>query len=203
MCLGILEGALLLLRKQGDLPETECELNRRLFFCLLEANHKLFPKNDIAPISECNNQPDPDDETRTAREHKRPDFQWVFIDRYEMDVRRSSKQFVVECKRLGKPARANWVFNINYVGQGICRFRDPQWSYAQRFPSGVMVGYLRQMESGQVLKEVNDESRKMLLPELMLIGAWNFDKVNHLEHSFERSFDVSPFQIRHLWIQLE
>jgi hypothetical protein len=203
MCISILEGALLLLRKKGDLPEAEGELNRRLYFCLLEANRKLYPKNDIAPISECNNQPDPDDETRTAREHKRPDFQWIFLDRYETNVRRCSKQFVVECKRLGKPSRANWVFNVNYVGNGVSRFRDPQWSYAQRFPSGAMVGYWQSMDSKQILIEINTESRKNSLPDLALIGTWNPGGISRLEHSFERSFDISPFKLHHLWIDLK
>ena len=108
-CLAILERALMLLRMEGDLPEAEVDLNRRLYFCLLSASRELFPNDNIAPTPECNNQPDSDDESRAVREKKRPDFQWIYLDRYESDPHRSSKQFVVECKRLGKSARTDWV----------------------------------------------------------------------------------------------
>jgi hypothetical protein len=74
-----------------DLPEAEVDLNRRLYFCLLLATRELYPNEDVSPSSECNNQPDPDDEARTVREQKRPDFQWMFLDRYESDPHRSSK----------------------------------------------------------------------------------------------------------------
>ena len=85
MCLAILERALRLLRMEKDLPESETDLNRRLYFCLLTASRELYPTNSVAPELECNNQPDPDDESRVAREHKRPDFQWAYLDRYEPD----------------------------------------------------------------------------------------------------------------------
>lgn len=104
-CLSIIDRALSLLQEEEDLPETEIELNRRLYFCLLAASRELYPDDEIAPVTECNNQPDPDDEARAKREQKRPDFQWIFLDRYESDPQRSSRQFVVECKRLGKPSR--------------------------------------------------------------------------------------------------
>ena len=67
-CLAILERALMLLRMEGDLPEAEVDLNRRLYFCLLSASRELFPNDNIAPTPECNNQPDPDDESRAVRE---------------------------------------------------------------------------------------------------------------------------------------
>jgi len=201
-CLTTLDRALLLLRLNQDLPETEVALNRRLYLCLLAANHELYPENDIAPVMECNNQPDPDDEARITREQKRPDFQWIYLDRYESDPHRSSKQFVVECKRLGESSRADWVFNLNYVNHGINRFRDPMWAYAQRFPSGAMIGYWQNMEETQVLNEVNDESRKNSLPNLILLGAWGFGAVSRLEHVFERPVEISPFRLHHLWIDL-
>jgi hypothetical protein len=201
-CLAILCRALASLQQEDDLPEAEVDLNRRLYFCLLSASRELYPKEEIAPIQECNNQSDPDDEARAAREQKRPDFQWIYLDRYESDPRRSSKQFIVECKRLGKPQRADWVLNLNYVQHGICRFRDPIWGYAKRFPRGAMIGYWQSMDARQVLKEVNDEARKKSLPDLILVGNWKSKEANHLEHAFERPFDISPFELRHLWIDL-
>ncbi len=202
MCLAILERALRLLSTEKALPESEVDLNRRLYFCLLTASRKLYPRDPVVPVSECNNQPDPDDVSRVAREQKRPDFQWVYRDQYEPDPLRSSKQFVVECKRLGEPLRADWVFNLNYVKHGICRFRDQNWAYAQRFPSGAMVGYWQSMEANDILSEVNDESRKHSLDELVLLDQWNPGALSILVHTFARQFEVSPFRLRHLWIDL-
>ena len=201
MCLAILERALFLLRTEKGLPEAEVDLNNHLYFCLLAASRELYPTDPVAPISECNNQPDPDDESRAARERKRPDFQWVYLDQYEPDPKRSSKQFVVECKRLGEPGRADWEFNVNYVRHGICRFRDPKWAYAQRFRSGAMVGYWQSMEPTQVLTEVNEEARRNSLPDLVPTRS-PAPSGDRLEHTFERSFEASPFHLRHLWVDL-
>ena len=197
-----LDRALAILLEDQGIPETEVELNRRLYLCLLAASRELYPGNEIAPIMECNNQPDPDDEARSTREQKRPDFQWIWLDRYESDPYRSSKQFVVECKRLGKSSRADWVFNLNYVNHGIARFRDPKWAYAQRFPSGAMVGYWQSLDADAVLDEVNAEARKNTFSDLVIIGAWNPRAVSRLKHVFDRPFDVLPFRLHHLWIDL-
>jgi hypothetical protein len=201
MCLAILECALEKLRTERNLPELEVDLNRRLYFHLLAAHRELYPTDPVAPSYECNTQPDPDDESRVARENKRPDFQWVYLDQYETDPRRSSKQFVVECKRLGKPRRRDWIFNVNYVKDGICRFRDPMWAYAQRFGSGAMVGYWQTMERTQVLSEINQEAGRNSLPDIVLASA-SPPNSHRLAHTFERSFLLSPFHLLHLWIDL-
>jgi hypothetical protein len=201
-CLSIIAEALKRLRDTPNLPETEVELNRHFYFCLLEASRELYPEDEIAPEVECNNQPDPDDQARAKRELKRPDFQWVYLDRYEASVRHSSKQFVVECKRLGKPLRADWVFNVNYVRDGIVRFKEPEWAYAKRFPSGAMVGYWQNMEAHDILSEVNEEASKKSMPGLIPVGGWNPDDISRCEHQFERSFEMSPFHLHHLWVDL-
>jgi len=201
MCLAILERGLLLLRSEKSLPEAEVDLNRDLYFYLLAASRELYPTDCVAPVPECNNQPDPDDESRAAREQKRPDFQWIYLDQYEPDPKRSSRQFAVECKRLGEPCRADWIFNVNYVRYGICRFRDPKWAYGRRFRSGAMVGYLQSMEPMQVLREVNEEARRKSLPDLVPTRSLA-PGGERLEHKFDRSFEVSPFHLCHLWIDL-
>ncbi len=60
-----------------------------------------------------------------------------------------------------------------------------------------MIGYWQSMDARQVLKEVNDEARKKSVPDLILVGKWKSEEVNHLEHTFERPFDISPFELRH------
>jgi hypothetical protein len=192
----------MMLRQIENLPETEVELNRQLYFCLLTASRELYPEDEIAPVPECNNQPDPDDEVRAKREQKRPDFQWIYLDRYEPDPCRSSMQFVVECKRLGKAIRSGWVFNLNYTDHGIVRFRELEWAYAKRFPSGAMVGYWQSMNGDELLSEVHEGSWAKSLPDLIPVGDWNVGGVSWFEHTFERPFEISPFRLHHLWIDL-
>jgi hypothetical protein len=162
----------------------------------------LHPDDEICPLAECNNQPDVDDETRSRREQKRPDFQWVFMDNYEPDPSRSSKQFVVECKRLGRSTRSDWIINSNYVVHGICRFRNATHAYAQRFASGAMVGYWQNMDKDEVLADVNSAAQKESLPELVLRGDLTHIHVTQFEHKFRRPFEISPFHLYHLWIDL-
>lgn len=198
----ILNRALMLLRECNELPQAEVELNRMLYFCLLRATRELYPEEELAPLTECNNQPDPDDVARARREQKRPDFQWVYLDRYESDPERSSRQFVVECKRLGKALGTKWVFNLNYTDHGIVRFREPEWAYAKRAPRGAMVGYWQSLDPEELLNEVHAGSRKESLPDLNIAGVWNPGGVTRFEHTFERSFEISPFNLHHLWVDL-
>jgi hypothetical protein len=48
-CLSILVEALERLRKIADLPKSEVDLNRCLYFCLLEASRELYPEEEVAP----------------------------------------------------------------------------------------------------------------------------------------------------------
>ena len=201
-CLSIIEQALTMLRQLDDPPETEVELNRFLYFNLLTASRELFPDDMIPPVTECNNQPDSDDEARARREQKRPDFQWIYLDRYEPDPQRSSKQFVVECKRLGEAPRSDWVLNVNYTENGIQRFIDPEWAYAKLAPSGAMLGYWQSMEGEEVLREVNECCQRRLIPNLVLVGPWSSKGISKFEHEVKRSIPISPIKLYHLWIDL-
>jgi len=201
-CLSIIERALSMLREANDFAETEVELNRLLYFYLLEASRELYPDDMISPIMECNNQPDSDDEARTRREQKRPDFQWIYLDRYELDSQRSSKQFVVECKRLGKAPRSDWVLNVNYTENGIRRFCDPDWAYAKHAPSGAMLGYWQSMELEEVLQDVDDACHLRSIPNLVLVTSCSVKGISKFEHDLERPFQITPFKLHHLWIDL-
>ena len=129
-------------------------------------------------------------------------FNGFYLDRYELDPQRSSKQFVVECKRLGKATRGDWVFNVNYSQYGISRFCDPEWGYGKQAPSGAMLGYWQSMEGTEVLQEVNEACDHRSIPNLLLVGTWSPKGVSKFEHKLERPFQISPFKLRHLWIDL-
>jgi hypothetical protein len=94
------------------------------------------------------------------------------------------------------------VFNLNYADHGIGRFREPEWAYGKRASSGAMVGYWQSMEASEVLGEANEGCRKKSLPELILVGSWNSGGVSRFDHTFERPFEISPFRLHHLWIDL-
>jgi hypothetical protein len=200
--ISIIVRGLLHLRQLPDLPDAEVELNRCLCFCLSKASLELYPNDELAPALDCKNQPDSDDAAQAKRELKVPDFQWIFLDRYEPDPERNRKEFVVECKRLGRPDRADWVFNVNYVIHGILRFRDPDWGYGKGGASGAMIGYWQSMEAGEVLREVNQMCQNKSLPDLIMKNVWVHGGVSELAQKFERSFEVSPFGLCHLWIDL-
>ena len=201
-CLSIAERALTMLRETDDPPETEVELNRRLYFYLLAASRELYPDDVVAPITECNNQPDSDDEARARREQKRPDFQWIYLDRYEPDPHRSSKQFVIECKRLGEAPRRDWILNVNYSEYGIARFCDPEWAYAKQASSGAMLGYWQSMEGKKVLREVNDGCDHRSIPKLVFVGSRCSEGISKFQQYLVRPFPISPFKLHHLWIDL-
>lgn len=201
-CIAIIERALVLFRQRDSFPEPEIELNRLFYFCLIAASRELYPDDEVAPVTECCNQPDLDDGARTRREQKRPDIQWIYLDRYESDPQKSSRQFVVECKRLGTPPRADWVLNLNYVEHGVARFRNPDWAYAKRAESGAMIGYMQSMTPPAILVAVNDECRNQALPDVALTGAWTPAGTARLEHAFERNFEISPIRLYHFWVDL-
>jgi len=196
--------ALELLLETSSLPGEEVGLNRELYFCLLRANRELDPEGTYPPpMAECCNQPDPNDRARAKRESKRPDFNWGFTDPHEEDFRTSAKQFVVECKRLGAAPRTYWILNENYVEHGIRRFIDPAWSYAKRFPSGVMIGYWQTMEGDDVLREVNQAAvRRRLTAITLSVDGWQIAALSKLQHSLVRAFPISPFRLVHLWIDM-
>lgn len=190
--------------QEEDPPEDENALNRRLYFYLLQAIRELHPDGSFSstPELECNNQPDVDDKKRSRREHKRPDFQWGYID-HLADASRSARHYVLECKRLGKPVRSDWVLNQNYINHGVLRFINESHGYGKSCASGAMIGYIQSMEPDDILAEINATCVNSTLPEITVSASgWVVSGVNRLEHTFARSFCESPFALRHLWADL-
>lgn len=199
--------ALRLLRFRAHVAMDENQLNRELYFCLRSANRNLpdIDRFEHLPIAEARNQPDTEDTHAVTREHKRPDFQWEFVDHQEPDPRRSSRVFVVECKRLGSPVPSNpgWHFNSNYVQKGIRRFVEPEHGYGLSVRSGLMVGYVQSMRGAGVLVEVNASCLASSLASMSLIGlGWRNGDVSRLEQRLNRAFRPTPFALHHIWLDL-
>jgi hypothetical protein len=206
LVLEVLAEALLLLKSSSPLPKTEIDLNRELYWCLLKANQKLSRMGrglDHPPVPEGKNPPDPDDTTRSKREDKIPDFYWGFIDHAEPDHRRCARNLFIECKRLGKPNRASWIFNQNYVHCGVIRFTTTDHGYSKGEKSAVMVGYLQSMEFEEVLKEVNLTITSLSLSPLKgPLNGWQKGGISELTHKLARSFPISPMLLQHFWVDL-
>jgi hypothetical protein len=203
----VFERALELLGTEDDLDVCEDSLNRRLYFCVLRANDELLRLGmgfDWPPQFDGQSQPDANDIKRAAREHKRPDFQWGFVDSTEPDPVRQAKHYVIECKRLGKPIRTCWVFNKNYVERGIIRFVSAEHGYGKSASSGAMVGHIRSMPSEDILKEVNGHATRVSLHKIMLsCDGWVDRGVSRLEQKLDRpEIPPTPFLLRHLWVDL-
>lgn len=133
----------------------------------------------------------------------KPDFQCVLHNRLAACPEESQVFYIVECKRLGTPDRADWVFNENYTRHGILRFREESHGYAKGFASGAMIGYLQSMQPGKVLNEVNNSALAAGLPAIDAPKKWKTGNVTRLtSQAIERSFPVTSFRLCHLWVDL-
>lgn len=203
----VLRSALAILRSKANLPQSEILLNRELHSCLLEANHNLWNLGvggfDHPPMPESHNPPNPDDEKRAVRENKIPDFIWGYIDHLEPEPRRGSRYYVIECKRLGNPPRADWILNQNYVLNGILRFITEEHGYAKGEKSGAMVGYVQSMELDDILDEINATCISQAIPQIdPPLEGWQTGGISFLIHQVTRTFAVSPFKLSHFWIDV-
>ncbi|MBN1873388.1 MAG: hypothetical protein JXA33_04090 [Anaerolineae bacterium] len=202
----VIREALLLLREQPDLPKDEdspmCHsLNRELSFCFGRACHRLrLPHHK--PSREAKNQPYIGDSEPTNRESKIPDFQWVFVDVLAAEDS-CERTFTLECKRLGMPSSRSWNLNENYVFNGICRFVTEPHEYGKGSDDCAMIGYIQSMEFTDILEEVNQTARQCRITEISPPpGGWIKDSISELEQTLERSFPVSPFLLRHFWVDI-
>jgi len=197
--------ALSILQDETHLEEDEPVLNRRLYNCFVQANHRL-KLNHHVPTCEGKNPPDPDDEERAARENKIPDFYWHLLDPTVLDSRRCVRRFVLECKRLGKPSSSGWILNENYVQNSIHRFMIEEYGYGKGDGSGAMIGYVQNMEFDAIFCEVNATIDEMNGEPVTTLqpptGGWKVDGISCLDHTLERSFPQTPFRLWHLWVDL-
>lgn len=191
---------------KAKLPMQEDFLSRELHRCCLEANHRLRKSGRGVEyiLAQVTNQPLPDDEYRATRLQKRPDFACGYHDdslpedRYE----EADCLYTIECKRLGSPSSPRWVLNRNYVDHGVNRFENPEWGYAQGCSSGMMIGFMQNMDPDVILAEVN--GYLALAPAIALSAAgWALRALTILDNqSFQRRVRPSPFKLNHCWVDL-
>lgn len=117
--------------------------------------------------------------------------------------RRCARYFVIECKRLGRPPRKDWILNENYVGHGILRLVHAEHGYAKSEASAAMVGYIESMEPESILAEVNVAANKVGVASIPRpLAGWQIDGVSRLDHQVARPSPGSALALRHLWVDL-
>ena len=189
--------------EKDDFPLKENQLNRNFYFCLVSANCQLRKQNkglESPPFYEGNIQPSPDDKQQALRELKRPDFQWSISDTSE-SPERSSKQFVLECKRLGKPSSRNWIFNKNHVQDGIKRFIDDKYGYGDGVKSSAMLGYIQNMCVNTILSEVNREVKSIQQP--LISNQIEYPNHTRMSHKITKNFPLNTIELKHIWIEID
>jgi hypothetical protein len=194
-CVQVLAAALQRL-ELSDPNESEQELNRRLYFCILEAARAIEKDEGIelpVVVPEGLNPPLASDQERNEREFKRPDFYWAYHD-HEGDE--PARQFVVECKRITVASRS-WVYTEQYVAAGVLRFIAVSHAYGKAAPTGAMVGYLQELDHASALAAINACLQQVPLPDLQ--PGQDGPPSGELNHALHRTFPESPFLLRHFW----
>lgn len=201
--LSILRSALVRLRSKEPKGD-ELKLNRALYFCILEVNNENRQSGDswldYPPLLEGRNPPTPETEG-LATERKIPDLQWSYIDHQASDPRCGVRTFAIECKRLGSRSGAGAILSLRYVDDGVRRFVDLEWQYGKDVATGAMVGYVESLTSIGLVMEVNKRLNHLCLPSLTLRQE-SEDRLTEMEHFLDRSFELTPFRLVHLWIDI-
>lgn len=209
LVLEVLAKALLLLRDVPDIKEDEDSVSREFLFCIREANANLLELGRGIPypiVPQGQNPPHADDKIPAPREKKKPDFYWAMIDPLEFNARRRERQFVIECKRLGRPTSPKWILNQNYVQHGILRFIKEEHGYAKGEKSAVMVGYVQNMKFDDILQEVNNAISSIADQRISLLAApvegWQEQGISRLVHILSHSLSSVPLLLQHFWVDL-
>ena len=140
-------------------------------------------------------QPATTDELKGGKINKRPDFTCNFLNSLAASPETYEIPFHVECKRLGKTAGSP-ALNKKYITNGINRFDCKTHEYGKRAPSGMMIGYIVNMEPAAILEAVNK-----YIPDEQLKLKFSFtQKVVSCEQNLNRKHvNPSGFKIIHLW----
>lgn len=142
-----------------------------------------------------------DDDSRSRRIGKRPDFQWqLYNDSAPINSNLYSTVFTIECKRLGDKVKNRNLFSA-YTKQGILRFIDRKWSYGDGVKSGAMIGYIQSSNEKLILFQVNKINLKNSLNEIK--PDQKQKGISILKQEIKREY-IKPkdFKLNHIWVKL-
>lgn len=143
-------------------------------------------------------QPVKKEELKGGKTRKRPDFSCTLLNSMALSKEMYEIPLHIECKRLGKKV-GSWNLIKNYVNNGIERFDITSHEYGKLAPSGMMIGYIINMEPLVIIDEVNK-----CLPVLFTRLDKTFsNKVSYYNQKLLRK-NVKPkrFKLIHLWADL-
>lgn len=201
--LEIVELALDDFEQKVSLPRKEDELNREFYFCLINANYNLQLLGrglPYPPSYEARNQPSSDHQTRSAREFKRPDFQWAITDIGEEDPLKSSKFFILECKRFDEQ-KSSWDYLENYVNYGVNRFVDNVHSYGYNAESSAMMGYLQFFDFSTVEETINEKLKNVSQEKLKILKSNNSRRI--FNHHLVTTHSLKRIRLVHFWTDIK
>lgn len=144
-------------------------------------------------------QPVINEELKGGKVRKRPDFSCSFVNSLANCSEMYKIPFHIECKRLGDTV-GSYNLNNNYVTNGIKRFDCKSHEYGKRAPSGMMIGYMINMEPTLILEKVN----KYLSDKFPILSFSFTQKIVSCEQKLIRK-DIKPeeFKLIHLWTNLK
>lgn len=199
--------ALIYLASEKSLHKNENSLNTKVYHFSKIANSELRKtgKGLIGcPVIEASIQPrDENDEPSTGFQN-RPDIQWTIFDDQAQGIGNAYLYYTIECKRLGEPESTSWIFNENYVDEGIVRFIKDDKGYAKDVDSGMMIGYIQSSSPSEILKDVNSRAEARKIPPISLTsGNWVIDGPTRLDrHELNRNYQPQRFFLNHIWVDL-
>ena len=143
-------------------------------------------------------QPIINKELKGGKIRKRPDFSCTFVNSFANCSEMYETPFHIECKRLGETV-GSWNLNKNYSTYGIKRFDCSDHQYGKRAPSGMMIGYIVNLEPSSILKKVNNH----LSNTFPMLDFLFIKKVVSCEQELIRKI-ITPinFKLIHLWANL-
>lgn len=202
--------ALEILREEANLPDDEDDISEVLALKTRQANFSLNQKNRGLPFPpewEKPIQPKSNADLGHSKKRKRPDFSCSFRNYSAQNHEEAWLDYHLECKRLGKPSSPGYYLNKNYVNEGIIRFVDPQYRYGEGTNSGAMIGYVQNMDTDDILKEINETiqgNTKYKISLIMFSGnGLDNEEVAKTSQKFSRKY-VFPsfFHLCHIWVDL-
>ena len=188
-----------------NLAVSEDAISEKLRIILTTVCFNLYRsenKEVRCPVWECPIQPISAEDARGGKVRKRPDFTCGLTNPFAGAAEEYEIPLHVECKRLGR-TKKSWNLNKNYTSHGIARFDSKKYSYGKNASSGLMVGYLIDLDPPSVLIDVNRHQKK-LCPKHPQIGfSFDLGKTFRAEQKIQRQ-SISPyrFTIIHLWVDL-
>jgi len=143
-------------------------------------------------------QPVENKDLKGGKIRKRPDFSCSLLNSLATSKELYEIPFHVECKRLGK-TDGSPDLNKNYVIKGIMRFDLRSHEYGKAAPSGMMIGYVVNMEPVTIMSAVNQYLGNYF-PKLNFIFS---QKVVSCEQAlFRKNVKPEEFKLIHLWANL-